>query len=406
MSRFRRRLMGLAALRQAAADDFVRVEYIENTSYAYIDTGVIPNSKYYDVEIKFFNSGNKTQTCLFGARNSYTNLFYSFWPNADSFKEVRATNGTNGRWANYDQSIDTNNKVSIFKLNENAVSLTVDGVENTWNITNSTYGATKRLFLFNCNNNNSIEPIWKFIGRVYYFKIYHNGVLVRDYIPMYRKSTKEYGLWDRVNEEFYTSPNGVKFTGGARVVADANDNLYYLKDYIKCNGTRNTFINLSIFTNLDNVEFEVYSNTAHDNFIGSRSGTPTRNHFQIAKWSNTIMDISFGQQNPTSLTSKNTDSKKFKIKLWERIIYLDNEKFYTCPNNTFKTNTVVSLGAVKGLAQNTSARFYWFKWWNKDKDLIYDMIPVQRVSDGVWGMFCKVHLGFYPSDGSAQFTGG
>ena len=406
MSRFRRRLMGLSALRQALKDDFVRVEYIENTSNAYIDTGVIPNSRYYDVEIKFLNSGNKTSTCLFGARNSYTALFYSFWPNADSHNEVRATNGSNGRWANYDQSIDTNNKVSIFKLNENTVSLTVDGVENTWNITNSNYGATKRLFLFNCNNNNSIQSSWNFIGRVYYFKIYYNGELVRDFIPMYQKSKHLYGLWDRVNEEFYVSPNGVKFTGGERVIADADDNLYYIKNYIKCNGTRNTFIDLSKFTNLDNVEFEVYSNTAHDNFIGSRSGTPVRNHFQIAKWDNTRIDISFGQQSPTYITSKNTGNKKFKIKLWERIIYLDNEKFYTCPNNTFTTNTVVSLGAVKGHTQPTSARFYWFKWWNKDKDLIYDMIPVQRVSDGVWGMFCKVHLGFYPSNGSAQFTGG
>ena len=40
MSRFRRRLMGLSALRQAAADDFVRVEYIENTSTAYINSGI------------------------------------------------------------------------------------------------------------------------------------------------------------------------------------------------------------------------------------------------------------------------------------------------------------------------------------------------------------------------------
>lgn len=178
-----------------------------------------------------------------------------------------------------------------------------------------------------------------------------------------------------------------------------------MKDYIKCNGTTNTFINLSKFTNLDNVEFEVYSNTAHDNFIGSRSGTPTKNHFQISKWSNRRMDILFGQLSPKSITSKNTGNKKFKIKLWEGIIYLDNEKFYTCPNNTFTTNTVVSLGAVKGFSQPTSARFYWFKWWNKDKELIYDLIPVQRCSDGVWGFFDKVKEDFHSSEGTEEFTG-
>ena len=396
MSRFRRRLMGLAALRQAAADDYVRVEYLENISNAYIDTLIKPiANRRYVLDCAFTTLDSWGQNgCMQDLGNgTFNRCHFGIRSNLTDFQGCLQRSIYN--W----QPVDTDRHIWEIGYRNVKFDDTTKGTT-----TNDNYLPNVTFCLFARKTNDSVADFC--LQKVYSFKIYNGDLLVRDFIPMYQKSKDLYGLWDRVKEEFYVSPNGVKFIGGARVVADANDNLYYLKDYIKCNGTTNTFINLSKFTNLDNVEFEVYSNTAHDNFIGSRSGTPTRNHFQIAKWTNTRIDISFGQQNPASITSKNTDNKKFKIKLWERIIYLDNKKFYTCPNNTFTTNTVVSLGAVKGLSQPTSARFYWFKWWNKDKDLIYDMIPVQRISDGVWGMFCKVHLGFYPSNGSAQFTGG
>lgn len=384
--------------------DFARCEYIENTSNAYIDT-LIKGSNKISIQLKYIfkkNSESTNSGFIFGSRVSNNERQYGFINSYTS--QFRFGNNTSLT----DYITDTDILVTLDnteKHNELKILDSSNNLLHTLTTTNNSFSNNYNLYIFGMNDEGSLIA-FKSTTKLYSCKIYENDDLVRDFIPMYRKSTKEYGLWDRVTEEFYVSPNGVKFTGGERVIADADDNLYYLKDYIKCNGTTNTFINLSKFTNLDNVEFEVYSNTAHDNFIGSRSGTPVRNHFQIAKWTNTRIDISFGQQSPASITSKNTGNKKFKIKLWERIIYLDNEKFYTCPNHTFTTNTVVSLGAVKGSSQPTSARFYWFKWWNKDKDLIYDMIPVQRISDGVWGMFCKVHLGFYPSNGSAQFTGG
>jgi len=393
--------MGLAALRQAKADDYVRVEYIENTSNAYIDT------KLFTV----YNDG-RTYKHIVNLSYTVTNKRQLNGADGDGFFGIN-TNGNFECAYIKDSAIRVgdswhNINFSYYKSTNTSLNIKyeIDNQLLEKNISNTTlYKYPFAIYIFAIGSINVESPSFFCKERIKSYQIYIDDELVRDFIPMYQISTDTYGLWDRVTEEFYTSPNGVKFTGGERVIADADDNLYYLKDYIKCNGTTNTFINLSKFTNLDNVEFEVYSNTAHDNFIGSRSGTPLKNHFQIAKWSNTRIDISFGQS-PTSITSKNTGNKKFKIKLWERIIYLDNKKFYTCPNNTFTTNTVVSLGAVKGSSQPTSARFYWFKWWNKDKDLIYDMIPVQRISDGVWGMFCKVHLGFYPSNGSAQFTGG
>lgn len=50
--------------------------------------------------------------------------------------------------------------------------------------------------------------------RVYYLKIYNDGILVRDFIPVRRKSDGKIGMLDKVENKFYTSPNGAEFTGG------------------------------------------------------------------------------------------------------------------------------------------------------------------------------------------------
>ena len=47
-----------------------------------------------------------------------------------------------------------------------------------------------------------------------YLKLYNNGVMVRYFIPVYRKNDGKIGLLDKIEGKFYTSPNGVEFTGG------------------------------------------------------------------------------------------------------------------------------------------------------------------------------------------------
>ena len=51
-------------------------------------------------------------------------------------------------------------------------------------------------------------------GKIYFLKMKENGMLVRDFIPVKRKSDGVIGMYDLVGRKFYTSPNGVAFTGG------------------------------------------------------------------------------------------------------------------------------------------------------------------------------------------------
>lgn len=51
-------------------------------------------------------------------------------------------------------------------------------------------------------------------GKVYFLKMKENGVLVRDFVPVKRNSDGAIGMYDLVGKKFYTSPNGVAFSGG------------------------------------------------------------------------------------------------------------------------------------------------------------------------------------------------
>ena len=77
--------------------------------------------------------------------------------------------------------------------------------------TPATYTFTwPNLCLFALNRNWAISEHASL--RIYYFKIYNNGVLVRDFIPVYRKSDNAIWLVDKVNKVFYPNQWSWSFT--------------------------------------------------------------------------------------------------------------------------------------------------------------------------------------------------
>ena len=207
MSRFRRRLMGLSALRQAAADDFVRVEYLENISNAYIQTNIIPNA----------GTGLKTKAYFTDSRDVY-------------FVGLR-NDGGNTRWGighggagfyycygNYqgtNRLVDTKGEFYLnYKNDKKFITIDLDDSSTlTSNLPNLSFTPKFGIRIFGAAGSGA-NTIVK--SRIYYLQITQGSEIIRDFIPMYQISTDTYGLWDRVTEEFYTSPNGVKFTGGER----------------------------------------------------------------------------------------------------------------------------------------------------------------------------------------------
>lgn len=191
---------------------YERLNYIENTSTAYIDCGLQP--KYtFNYEIKSDVFTNNLKLFLLGCIFFSDGSDYRFFSNFTSYNKhfnfyldvgnkrisVSAPSSPNFiyhvKFGNY----------YINTVNPKDYKATGDIFDETIN-----NAKLSNLFLFWDNKNPSTVSI----GKIYFLKIKDKSKLIRDFIPVKRKSDGIIGLYDLVGRMFYTSPNGVAFTGG------------------------------------------------------------------------------------------------------------------------------------------------------------------------------------------------
>ena len=177
---------------------YEKLNYIENKSNAYIKTRFVPNINssflYTFAYVKFTNddcfgvgsysSGWGLHTHGGGGRIGYTfgydiNVHYSNDNSKHSF-------GLIGNQVIYDDKI-----VSTFTRKE---------PDNTY-----------PLLIF-CSHKKS--PGNYQYHRVYGLKLWDGNILVHNFIPVRRRSDGKIGMLDKIDGQFYTSPNGVEFIGG------------------------------------------------------------------------------------------------------------------------------------------------------------------------------------------------
>ena len=185
---------------------YQQVEYLQSSGTQYIDTLYVPKS-YDSVKGEFLiNSltGVQSYQALFGTRNSTNGanncLALSFnssqtWP---SF----------GAETNIGSLFSTNRKYMI-ELSRNG--LYVDGLVKVSSFSGTT-DFVYPILLFARNRDDGAGSFLN--GRLYNFKVYSNDVLIRNYIPSYRKSDSIGGLYDTVTNQFYTNSGTGTFTYG------------------------------------------------------------------------------------------------------------------------------------------------------------------------------------------------
>lgn len=192
MSSIRRRLM---KLKVNIPYGYELLSYIENVSKVYIDTGYVPTNNI-KIKAKFRLAYKNGDNLLFYggnriALNMYSGVvWYAYGTNVSSSAYNR---GKPIQW-------DKDYEISVDKG-----ILTLDGQEFLPN--NTIKESKENLFLYD-------KGLYQAKAKYYYFKIWDNDILIRDFIPVRRVSDLEIGLFDRVENKFYTSPNGNKFIGG------------------------------------------------------------------------------------------------------------------------------------------------------------------------------------------------
>lgn len=183
---------------------YQKVDYIESDGDAYINTEFIPiestNVKYKYMPIKDiglypnFLSADENVFPVFrtGIGNSFTYLYC----------------GYNGKITNAKGSYNTIYEISAFIDNK----MIINGI--SYSVTRGTKNPTKSLYLFTWASNPGYYN-YKQQARLYnYLKIYNGEELVRNFIPCYRKSDGEVGIYDTVTKQFFVNQGTGEFTYG------------------------------------------------------------------------------------------------------------------------------------------------------------------------------------------------
>ena len=209
----RRRLLQQTVSTGRLPAEYQEVEWIESHGAQYINTNT--NNENFGFEVKFISYDELANTdygAILGGRyssnnnavelNSYTSTDHPTWS---------GTLRLGGSSQNYDAHFNPKGQVNVIKYMNGVY--TANGTDYSYaagNINNTRY-----VYLFALRNNTSASSQGNI--RMYYAKLYHSGVLARDFVPCYRKADSVIGMYDLENDVFYTNAGSGTFTKGGNV---------------------------------------------------------------------------------------------------------------------------------------------------------------------------------------------
>lgn len=401
--------------------DYNVVEYIESTGTQYIDTGLIMEKS---TTMRMEISAQLTSNGNWAGVNGYMQHQASLGGGSKGLFVVDYNGNTHIENVYFNNTLKyTQDWTSAYSGAKNKVAVIGMGnAENTWwtNISANRYAQ---------------------VGKWYYIKVYRSGTLVRDYVPCVRNSDGVAGLYDKVENKFYTNSGTGSFGSGA-ATGDAVEE-YQRVEYIENSGTQ--YINTGYYWTSDNVRAVLSANvTTHnqatslfgnEEYIGgdryfaliphNSGGTMKifsldRNliEFTYPFSTDMILDVSASTQGSDKYVNlaitSNGSTKNYGGKA------TTGGSVITNPNNLKTGVGEIYLfashnsgkGAVTGGTPNMvgnqivgKMKVYSFKMYDNNI-LVRDFVPVVRSRDGVAGLYDMVGHKFYANAGSGSFKAG
>ena len=182
--------------------DYQEVEYIQSSGTQYINTGYLPSSTpKIDIDLEFINWDSNTWIPLYWRRWATNTTYFCLYVNS-SYLYMTPNYAWFDPWTSSWVTISKNTKYNIVN---NAWQFYLNWVLKTSaSTTNTLADSTYPIFLF--NNNVSGATQWRNTQmKLYSCKMYNDNILVRDFVPCYRKSDTVIWLYDLVNNQFYTN---------------------------------------------------------------------------------------------------------------------------------------------------------------------------------------------------------
>ena len=176
---------------------YKRVSYLQSTGTQYIDTG-LKGKNGYDFDFKFNSKIDGTaygvggewesgKSCYLGVIRTNNKLAYHY---KDTSSPVEIQELTS--------NIDYTVQAHLYSGEQYYV---INGTKSAVGTISGDFTSSGNVWLFAINASTVTYSNLK----MYYTKIYDNGVLVRDFVPVIRKSDNKPGMWDKVTRTFYTN---------------------------------------------------------------------------------------------------------------------------------------------------------------------------------------------------------
>lgn len=192
---------------------YIALDYIESAGTQYINTGFKPKSTSHIQMRTLPTKTVSSYTAFFGCRTDPS-------PTASDSFSFAATAATTIRsdYFGTNQSATVSTILSDTIIDKKQNILTAYGQTITNTAKTSEQSSTNDLTIFALNTSSKNEINYYISMKLYYCKIWDDGSLVRNLIPA-KNSSGTLGLYDTVNDVFYTNAGTGAFTAGPTATA-------------------------------------------------------------------------------------------------------------------------------------------------------------------------------------------
>ena len=413
--------------------EYQHVEYLESTGTQYINTGIYIDS-YVNLEVDCECEPGNTREIIAGYEASnLIGLAIDF--NNDGYVSKILNFQLGNGYSYISNTAATRHNI---RLDTNSLKVYVDDESKSSSSTSPAYSRYSNsnawIGLF-AGYNGYYNSILYSNSKIYHAKIeqYQNGiyVLVRDLYPCYRKSDNVAGMYDIINNVFYTNDGTGSFITGNEIYAVAPKiNSIYIGvsaespllpynyqqiEYVEGDGTSPNYIPLTgaiptILTSdsILTIDFQLTSTSVSGAryFAGATHDSNNRCGIGINASGKLLLGIGKGYHSESADT-------------YRHIAVIDNPNKKasldgvnkTASSGTYSTPTTFSITSLLGGFNTdnellfTPVKIYNFKIEENDV-LVHDFYPCYRKSDNRVGVYDIITDVFYASPSGSSVSGG
>ena len=386
--------------------DYLQLEYIESDGTQIIDTGFVPKySTGFDMYVEYGISSLGNRYSLLANYNEPHAI--SLEVAKDNLARIWIDSTVDRKEGN--NTLDKNNAHVGFK--NNTYTLTCNGSTIDGEFIPSA-DATASLYMF--NDRIPRTDVFNHSLRMYSCRLYNGGVLERYFIPALRKADQVPGLYDLVNNMFYTDIGAGSFVPGnpvysKNVVIDIPAE-YQSVEYIETTGTQKVTLNIIPKSTYKIESTFTITDLSKNSTIWCSRGSTTTNYSITAFNLTTGLRGDYGtSQNSLGMIN---NKSKYTLTMDKNSWYINGDLITSGENNAFDGKNKLQLFAsyYNGLDQHPGnyayMKLYSFKVYNEQWQIISYLVPCYRISDTVAGLYDLVSGVFYTNNGTGEFVVG